>query len=107
MYIIPLAWLYVALMMAVAEATNDNGTVLGGLITFVLYGLGPVLLVLYLMGSPARRKAIKANEAALDASPVAESVTAVTPPISAQPDAGSHAPAAAQGHSVAPVRKEL
>ena len=106
MYIIPLAWLYVALMMAVAEATNDNGTVLGGLITFVLYGLGPVLLVLYLMGSPARRKAIKANEAALAASPGAESVTAATPPISAQPDAGSHAPAAAQGHSVAPVRKE-
>ena len=97
MYIIPMAWLYVALMMAVAEATNDNGTVLGGLITFVLYGLGPVLLVLYLMGSPGRRRAIKANEAALAASQAAES---------AQPDAGSHAPAAAQGHGVAPVRKE-
>ena len=48
MYIIPMAWLYVALMMAVAEATN--GTVLGAMVTFVLYGLGPVLLVLYLMG---------------------------------------------------------
>ena len=55
MYIVPMGWLYVAMMMAVAEATNDNGTVLGGLITFVLYGLVPVLLVLYLMGSPARR----------------------------------------------------
>ena len=66
MYIIPIAWLYVALMMAVAEATNSTGTVLGALITFVLYGLGPVLLVLYLMGSPARRRAIKAREAAAD-----------------------------------------
>ncbi len=116
-----MAWLYVALMMAVAEATNDNGTVLGGLITFVLYGLGPVLLVLYLMGSPGRRRAIKANEAALAASQAAERAPAPMQPqpaqtelaqplsdqpLSSQPDAGSHAPAAAQGDSVAAVRKE-
>ena len=131
MYIIPLAWLYVALMMAVAEATNTNGTVLGGLITFVLYGLGPVLLVLYLMGSPARRKlirAIKVSEVtevsvaaeAPDVAPASapgaapDSFTAnsnpVKPntvqPISAQPDAGGHAPAATQTLGVAPVRKE-
>ena len=109
MYIIPMAWLYVALMMAVAEATNSNGTVLGGLITFVLYGLGPVLLVLYLIGSPARRKAIKASEAkeaALEAKQAAEIVPQSAMPPSAEPDAGSHAPAAAQGHGVAPVRKE-
>ncbi len=64
MYIVPIAWLYVALMMAVAEATNTTGTVLGGIITFVLYGLGPVALVVYLMGAPARRKAIKARDKA-------------------------------------------
>ncbi len=64
MYLVPIAWLYVALMMAVAEATNTTGTVLGGIITFVLYGLAPVALVLYLMGSPARRRAIKAREKA-------------------------------------------
>lgn len=64
MYIVPIAWLYVALMMAVAEATNTTGTVLGGIITFVLYGVGPVALVVYLMGSPARRKAIKVREKA-------------------------------------------
>ena len=96
MYIIPIAWLYVALMMAVAEATNSTGTVLGALITFVLYGLGPVLLVLYLMGSPARRRAIKAREALADAS-------VATPSI--EPDAGSHAAAATEGDTVAPVRK--
>jgi len=64
MYIVPIAWLYVALMMAVAEATNTTGTVLGGIITFLLYGVGPVALVVYLMGSPSRRKAIKAKEKA-------------------------------------------
>ena len=91
MYIVPIAWLYVALMMAIAEATNSNGTVLGGLITFVLYGLGPVALVVYLMGAPARRRVIKAREAA----EVAEANLI-------PPDAGRHAAAEA----VAPVRKE-
>ena len=66
MYIVVIAWLYVALMMAVAEATNTTGTVLGGIITFVLYGAGPASLVVYLMGAPARRRAIKAREAAED-----------------------------------------
>ena len=64
MYIIPIAWLYVALMMAVAEATASNGSVLGALVTFVLYGLLPIALMLYFMGTPARRRAIRAQEAA-------------------------------------------
>jgi hypothetical protein len=64
MYIVPIAWLYVAVLMAVAEATNTTGTVLGGIITFFLYGLLPVALVVYLMGAPARRRAIKAREQA-------------------------------------------
>ena len=64
MYIVPIAWLYVALMMAVAEATHSNGTVLGAVITFFLYGVGPIVLVMYVMGAPTRRRAIKAREAA-------------------------------------------
>ena len=39
LYIIAIGWLYVALMMSVAEATNTTGTVLGAIVTFVLYGL--------------------------------------------------------------------
>lgn len=62
MYIIPIAWIYVALMMAVAEATSSNGSLLGALMTFVLYGVLPIGLVLYFMGSPARRRAIRARE---------------------------------------------
>jgi len=63
MYLVVIAWIYVVLMMSVAEATNSNGTLLGAIITFVLYGVGPVALVVYLMGTPARRKAIKKREA--------------------------------------------
>ena len=96
MYIVPFGWLYVVLMMAVAEATNPTGTVLGAIITFVLYGLLPVLLVLYLMGTSGRKRAIRARELA-EASRRAESV---------EPDTGGHAPAATQGDGVAPVRKE-
>jgi apolipoprotein N-acyltransferase len=63
MYLVVIAWIYVVLMMSVAEATNSNGTVLGALFTFVLYGLGPVALVVYLMGAPARSKALKKRAA--------------------------------------------
>ena len=63
MYLVVIAWLYVVLMMSVAEATNTTGTVLGAFVTFVLYGAGPVALVVYLMGSPARRSANKKRNA--------------------------------------------
>lgn len=62
MYIVPIAWIYVALMMSVAEATNSTGTVLGAVFTFLLYGVLPVALLMYLMGTPARKRAIQARE---------------------------------------------
>lgn len=89
MYLIVIAWIYVVLMMSVAEATNSNGTLLGALVTFVLYGLGPVALVVYLMGAPARSKAIKKRAAeellqqTADAAPTHEK-TAETPAADAQ-----------------------
>jgi hypothetical protein len=110
MYLIPLAWLYVVLMMAAAEAASSSGTVLGALITFVLYGLAPVALVVYLMGFPALRRALKAREAAEWAAYRERNRTGVATPTdpqeteeaSGQPDAGSHAPT----DPVAPMRKE-
>lgn len=105
MYLVVIAWLYVVLMMAVAEATNTTGTVLGALITFVLYGAAPVALVVYLMGSPARRKALRDRERAENAAHAAAAAAAAAAspaPSAAQPDAGSQAPADA----VATVRKE-
>lgn len=56
MYLVVIGWLYVAVMMSVAEATNTNGTFLGAIVTFFLYGFMPVALVIYLMGRPARRR---------------------------------------------------
>lgn len=63
MYLIVIAWVYVVLMMSVAEATNSNGTVLGAIVTFVMYGVGPAALVAYLMGAPKRNRAIKQRAA--------------------------------------------
>lgn len=94
MYLVVIAWLYVALMMAVAEATSPIGTVLGAMFTFVLYGAAPVSLVVYLMRTPARKRAIKAREAAELAREQQQA--------SGQPDAGGE-PAA---DAVPPVRKE-
>lgn len=96
MYLIAIAWLYVALMMAVAEAAHPLGSVLGALITFVLYGVAPLALVLYLVGTPARRRAHRAAEAAEgDAASGA-----------VDPDGRSHAPAGAEPAGVASVREE-
>ena len=95
MYLVVIAWMYVVLMMAVAEATATNGTLLGALVTLLLYGALPVALVVYLMGTPLRRQAIRRREAAERAARSA-----------LQPDAGGHAPGAAEPDRVAPVREE-
>ena len=62
MYIVAIAWIYVALMMGVAEATNTNGTVLGGIVTFILYGILPTSIIIYIMDSPRREKVRLARE---------------------------------------------
>lgn len=112
MYLIVIAWIYVVLMMSVAEAANSNGSVLGALITFVLYGAAPVSLVVYLMGAPARSKALKKREAEARAAHMAcaQQNTAPQAASSVQPDAGGHAAGAAQAvavdASITPVGKE-
>lgn len=75
MYLVAIAWLYVALMMAVAEATSTQGSVLGAVVTFLFYGLGPVSLVMYLLGTPARRRAQRAALARQTQPPAASSST--------------------------------
>lgn len=104
MYLVAIAWMYVVLMMSVAEATSSQGTVLGALVTFGLYGLLPLSIVMYLLDTPMRRRARLAREAEAEraamAAAVAEDAGAAAP--SAQPDGGSQASCDA----VAPVRKE-
>lgn len=117
MYLIVIAWIYVVLMMSVAEATNTTGTVLGGVITFFLYGVGPAGLLVYLMGTPARNKAIKKRNAEERAQHAATTTAiAATADPSALPDASGHAAGgeevvattltSSDGASVTPVRKE-
>ena len=90
MYLVAIAWIYVVLMMAVAEALSSQGTVLGAVITFVLYGVLPLSVVLYLMGTPARargaRRAARRRRGARQRAP----------------DGGGHA----AGDAVAAERKE-
>jgi mannose/fructose/N-acetylgalactosamine-specific phosphotransferase system component IID len=78
MYLVAIAWLYVVLMMSLAEALSTQGTVLGAVITFILYGLLPLSLVMYVMGTPHRRRARLAAEAQAQTR-------------SAQPDGSGHA----------------
>lgn len=110
MYLIVIAWTYVTLMMAVAEATSPQGTVLGALITFALYGLLPMSILVYILGTPSRKRKIKAREAAEQAAYDAEQAAIVQQQApdagSAEPDAGREAATAAEGSTVTPVRKE-
>ena len=60
--LVVIAWLYVTLMMAVAEASAINGSLLGAIITFVLYGLLPVSIIVYVFSTPVRKRMRKARE---------------------------------------------
>ncbi len=51
MYIVAAGWLWVVLMMAVTEAS-----VTAGILSFFFYGLAPLALFLWLVGTPARRR---------------------------------------------------
>lgn len=97
MYLVAIGWLYVALMMSVAEATSSNGSLLGAIFTFLLYGLLPTGIVMYVLSAPARKRRRKAQDAADHAAWLARQGSP-----SGQPDAGGQ-PAA---DAVAPVRKE-
>ena len=63
MYIVIIAWMYVAVMMAVAEAVAPNGGLLGAITTFIFYGVFPAALLAYILSTPARKARKKAQEA--------------------------------------------
>ena len=84
---VAIAWMYVVVMMAAAEASSSTGTLLGALFTLLLYGVLPLALVLYLLNTPARRARRRAAEASARG---------------LDPDGSGHAP----GDPLAPERKE-
>lgn len=101
MYLVVIAWLYVTLMMAIAEATSPVGSVLGALVTFVLYGALPLSILVYILGTPARKRRLRlreqAEQQAWERAQASEGIA---------PDADRETPAAAQPGGIAPVREE-
>lgn len=76
MLIVGIAWIYVVLMMSLAETS-----VVAGIMTFLFYGALPVAIILYLMSAPERkRRRIAAEKARMQAS------------VQANQDAASHSP---------------
>jgi hypothetical protein len=57
-YIIAIAWLYVVVLMAATEHS-----MVAGVMTLVFYGLIPLGIVLYLFGTPERRRRALRREA--------------------------------------------
>lgn len=103
MYLIAIAWMYVVVMMTIAEAASPSGTLLGAFFTFVLYGMLPLSIVLYIFGTPARKRRLKqrAEQEALAAAQSNESSIS-----SSTPDTGCQSPTTAQAGSIAPVREK-
>jgi hypothetical protein len=51
MHIVAIAWIYVVFMMSITERS-----VIAGIMTFLLYGVLPLAVILYLMGTPRRKR---------------------------------------------------
>ena len=88
MQIVAIGWAYVVLMTVLAEALGPGGTVLGALVTLLLYGVLPLGIVLYVGGARGRARARRLADLAASGD--------------ADPGGGGHA----AGDAVAPVREE-
>jgi len=87
--IVAIGWTYVVLMMALAEALEPGGSVLGALVTLLLYGVLPLAIVLYVGGARLRARARRQAKAGVPSGDV-------------DPGRGGQA----AGEVVAPVREE-
>ena len=54
MYIVAIGWMFVVGCMAVVEATTSS--LAGGIVTLFIYGLLPLALFLWLVGTPQRHR---------------------------------------------------
>jgi len=51
MYIVVIAWLFVALIIAISQVS-----VVAAILSFVFWGIAPLALILWLFGTPQRRR---------------------------------------------------
>jgi hypothetical protein len=75
MHIVALGWAFVVVLMAAAEATASNGSVLGALFILLGYGVLPLWILLYIMGTPLRRRARQAEATPASEAPDGRRVT--------------------------------
>lgn len=54
--------MFVAVLMAVAEAVSPIGSVLGAIITLLFYGVLPCALLMYILSTGQRKRARQAAE---------------------------------------------
>lgn len=54
MYVVAIGWLYVTIIMAATEPS-----ITGAVMTFIWYGLLPLALFLWLVGTPQRRRSVR------------------------------------------------
>lgn len=86
--LIALGWLYVAVMMALAQAFHPQGGVLSAVFVLLAYGVAPVALILYVLGTPQRRQARRARERAEQAAGAAAAPPDGEPPPGRPADGG-------------------
>lgn len=111
LYIVAIGWMFVVVMVSVAEALAPQGSLLGAALTFLGWGVLPLSIVLYILGTPVRRRARRAAASA-GAGPLPGRLSVpsggrdrsepVDPVSAAQPDGGGHA----AGDAVAAKREE-
>jgi hypothetical protein len=77
MHIIAIGWIYVVLMMAIAESS-----VVAAIMTFLMYGVLPVAIILYKCGNTRRRRRrLLLNASAAASAADAELATAPAEPL--------------------------
>ena len=57
--LVAIGWMFVVLLMAVAEAAAPSGSLLGAALICVFGGVLPLALMRYLVGASARRRAAR------------------------------------------------
>ncbi|GAA4029299.1 hypothetical protein GCM10022212_29320 [Actimicrobium antarcticum] len=69
LYLVAIAWIYVVLLMSMTEVS-----LIAGVMTFLLYCVFPLGIILYVMATPMRRRRRQAQEKSLRTTTLANEV---------------------------------
>jgi small-conductance mechanosensitive channel len=85
MMIVAIAWIYVVAMMSIAETS-----LVAGIMTFLMYCVLPLTIILYILDAPRRKKKIAKALADRMMQQQPETTVAVLPPDGAHPVPAPH-----------------